>query len=175
MMDERLGTWSFWITFIGINLTFFPMHVLGIEGMTRRIYTFSSGLGWDSLNMIATIGAFVLAFGILLSIINFFSSLRSGPRAGIRMLPVVEPDCRSTARQMLFTCAALLVASVLPPALGMSGGFYAVGAFVLGAWLLYSGLRVIPEPTRVRARAVLIASVVYLPLLFGLLVLDPRW
>lgn len=82
LLNERLGSWSFWIMFIGMNVTFFPMHVLGIEGMTRRIYTFSSGLGWDSMNMIASIGAFVLAFGILLSILNFFSSLRTGRLAG---------------------------------------------------------------------------------------------
>ena len=82
MLDEKLGTWSFWVMFIGFNLTFFPMHILGIEGMTRRIYTYQSGNGWESLNMLITVGAFVLAVGILLSIINFFSSLRSGRIAG---------------------------------------------------------------------------------------------
>ncbi len=82
LMNERLGTWSFWLMFVGINVTFFPMHVLGIEGMTRRIYTFSSGLGWDSMNQLATIGSFILSVGILLSIINFFSSLRGGKLAG---------------------------------------------------------------------------------------------
>ncbi len=82
MLDERVGTWSFWIMFIGMNVTFFPMHLLGIEGMTRRIYTFPSGLGWDSLNLISTIGAFVLAVGILLSVLNFFASLSGGRLAG---------------------------------------------------------------------------------------------
>lgn len=96
-------------------------------------------------------------------------------RAGIRMLPVVEPDCRSTARQMLLGCAALLLVSVLPAAFGMSGRIYTLGALALGAWLLYSVLRVMAEQTRLRARAVLIASVVYLPLLYGLLVLDRSW
>lgn len=57
----------------------------------------------------------------------------------------------------------------------MSGRFYTIGALALGAWLLYSVLRVMAEQTRLRARAVLIASVVYLPLLYGLLVLDRRW
>src|SRR6185312_8496541 len=55
MTDERLGKWSFWVTFIGINVTFFPMHMLGIEGMTRRIYTYPGSAGWDTLNMISTI------------------------------------------------------------------------------------------------------------------------
>jgi hypothetical protein len=81
-MDERLGSWSFWVMFIGMNVTFFPMHILGIEGMTRRVYTFPSGLGWDSWNMVSTIGAYVLAFGILLSVTNFFRSLRTGRLAG---------------------------------------------------------------------------------------------
>lgn len=82
MMDERLGTWSFWVMFIGMNLTFFPMHILGLEGMTRRIYTYLPGAGWDSMNMTATIGAFILAIGILLSIVNFIRSLRRGAPAG---------------------------------------------------------------------------------------------
>ncbi len=82
MMNERTGTISFWVTFIGINLTFFPMHVLGIEGMTRRVYTYPGGLGWDSLNMLATAGAFVMSFGVLISVVNFFRSLRYGEIAG---------------------------------------------------------------------------------------------
>lgn len=82
LLDERLGTWSFWVMFIGFNLTFFPMHIAGIEGMTRRIYTYQAGNGWDSLNMLATVGAFVLSAGILISIINFFQSLQTGRAAG---------------------------------------------------------------------------------------------
>jgi cytochrome c oxidase subunit 1/cytochrome c oxidase subunit I+III len=82
IMDERLGTRSFWIIFIGINLTFFPMHLLGIYGMTRRIYTYPANAGWGSMNMLVTIGAFLLSFGILLSIINFFWSMRHGEIAG---------------------------------------------------------------------------------------------
>jgi cytochrome c oxidase subunit 1/cytochrome c oxidase subunit I+III len=70
------------VTFAGINLTFFPMHIMGIEGMTRRVYTYPGGLGWDSLNMISTIGAFVLAVGLLITIINFFRSLTYGELAG---------------------------------------------------------------------------------------------
>ena len=96
-------------------------------------------------------------------------------RAGIRMLPVVEPDCRSTARHMLISSAALLVASILPAAFGMSGRLYALGAVALGAWLLRSVLRVIQERTRFCARGVLLTSVIYLPLLYALLVLDRRW
>lgn len=82
MMNESLGKWSFWVMFAGFNLAFFPMHILGMMGMTRRIYTYQAGLGWASWNLVITLGAFLLAFGILLSIVNFFVSLRRGEYAG---------------------------------------------------------------------------------------------
>ncbi len=82
MMNERLGKISFWIMFIGLNITFFSMHILGVIGMPRRIYTYVRGLGWGSLNMLVTVGAFILAFGILLTIINFFWSRKHGVLAG---------------------------------------------------------------------------------------------
>jgi len=82
LLDERLGKTSFWVIFIGLNLAFFPMQLLGIRGMPRRIYTYLPNLGWNSLNMIITVGAFILAIGILLTIINFFWSLRRGALAG---------------------------------------------------------------------------------------------
>lgn len=82
MLDETIGKLSFWIIFLGFNLAFFPMHLLGILGMPRRIYTYKAGLGWDSMNMLITVGAFILAFGILLTIINFFWSLKHGRIAG---------------------------------------------------------------------------------------------
>ncbi len=61
MMNESLGKWSFWTMFIGFNVGFFPMHIVGLLGMPRRIYTYPAGLGFGWLNMIETIGAFVLA------------------------------------------------------------------------------------------------------------------
>jgi cytochrome c oxidase subunit 1/cytochrome c oxidase subunit I+III len=82
LLDERLGKCSFWVIFVGFNLTFFPMHVLGLLGMPRRIYTYPAVTGWGSLNMAETIGAFVLTIGILLSIWNFFVSMRRGAVAG---------------------------------------------------------------------------------------------
>jgi cytochrome c oxidase subunit I+III len=82
MMSERLGRWNFWITFIGFNLGFFPMHISGLLGMPRRIYTYAEGMGWDTLNLITTIGAFVFAFGILLFFINVIISRRNGAIAG---------------------------------------------------------------------------------------------
>jgi len=93
-------------------------------------------------------------------------------RAGIRMLPVVEPDCRSTARQIVLYGMALVPVSLAPALLGMSGRIYLIGALVLGLWFLYSGVRVAVDRTVLRARAVLITSVLYLPLIYGLMLID---
>ncbi len=94
-------------------------------------------------------------------------------RAGIKMLPVVEPDGESTARQILLYSVLLIPISLLPKWMGMTGSIYMVGALALGLWYLYSGVRVTLDRTKQRARKVLLASVVYLPLLYGLMVLDP--
>ena len=88
------------------------------------------------------------------------------------MLPVVEPDCRSTARQIVLYGLALVPVSLVPGILGMSGRIYLVGALLLGLWFLYSGVRVARDRTLVRARAVLIASVLYLPAIYGLMLVD---
>ena len=93
-------------------------------------------------------------------------------RAGIRMLPVVEPDCRSTARQIVLYGLALIPVSLAPAVLGMSGRLYLIGALLLGLWFLYSGVRVAFERTIQRARAVLVTSVLYLPLIYGLMLID---
>ena len=82
MMNERVGITSFWLTLIGFNATFFPMHFLGLMGMPRRIYTYGGAMGWSDWNLAVTVGAFLLAAGIVLSIINFFVSARSGVPAG---------------------------------------------------------------------------------------------
>jgi protoheme IX farnesyltransferase len=97
-------------------------------------------------------------------------------RAGIVMLPVVEPDGRSTARQIVLYGLVLIPVSLLPGVLGMSGTIYLLGALAAGLWFLHSGLRVAKERTAVRARGVLMVSVLYLPLLYGLMLLDrPGW
>ena len=93
-------------------------------------------------------------------------------RAGIRMLPVIEPDGRSTARQIVLYGMALIPVSLTPVFLGMSGAVYAVGSLILGLWFLYSGLRVALERTIIRARRVLVTSVLYLPLIYGLMLFD---
>ena len=94
-------------------------------------------------------------------------------RAGIRMLPVVEPDGESTARQILLYSVLLIPISLLPKWMGMTGTIYMTGALALGLFFLYSGIRVSLDRTRVRARKVLLTSVIYLPALYVLMVLDP--
>jgi cytochrome c oxidase subunit I+III len=78
LLDERLGKLQFWLMFIGFNVTFFPMHILGILGMPRRVYTYQAGLGWDGYNLLATVGAFILAAGVLIFPVNFFYHLKRG-------------------------------------------------------------------------------------------------
>jgi cytochrome c oxidase subunit I len=82
MLDERLGKISFWLIFIGFNVGFFPMHIAGLLGMPRRVYTYSADMGWSTLNLITSIGAFVLAFGLLLTLINVIRSRSAGKVAG---------------------------------------------------------------------------------------------
>ena len=82
LLSERLGRWNFWIMFIGMNVTFFPMHILGLRGMPRRIYTYPEGLGWDTLNKVETIGAYVFALGVILFVANVVYSQFRGAPAG---------------------------------------------------------------------------------------------
>jgi protoheme IX farnesyltransferase len=94
-------------------------------------------------------------------------------RAGIRMLPVIEPDGESTSRQIVIYSVLLIPISLLPKFFGMTGSIYFVGALAMGLLFLYSGVRVTIDRSRARARRVLLASVIYLPVLYGLMVLDP--
>ncbi len=82
MLSERLGKWSFWTSFIGFNAAFLPMHLTGLFGMPRRVYTYPDTMGWDVLNLTTSIGAFILAIGILLVFINVVVSRRRGRLAG---------------------------------------------------------------------------------------------
>jgi cytochrome c oxidase subunit 1 len=82
LLSEGLGKLSFWLMFVGFNLTFLIQHSLGLEGMPRRIYTYSSQNGWGTLNLISTIGSFILATGILVTLFNVVRSLKVGKKAG---------------------------------------------------------------------------------------------
>ena len=93
-------------------------------------------------------------------------------RAGIRMLPVIDETGESTVRQILITAVLLLPVSLAPRYLGMSGNFYLGGAALLSLYYLYTGWRIRHDRTREQARRVLLASIVYLPLLYALMVVD---
>ena len=82
MPSESLGRWSFWLVFAGFNLTFFPLHQLGLHGMTRRVYTYAPETGWGPLNLLATVGAFILALGVLMFVVNVLWSRKRGAIAG---------------------------------------------------------------------------------------------
>jgi cytochrome c oxidase subunit 1 len=82
LMSEASGRRIFWLFFTGFNLTFFPMHFLGLNGMPRRIYTYSAEMGWQFWNLTATLGAFILAVSLLLFTLELCRALRSGAPAG---------------------------------------------------------------------------------------------
>jgi cytochrome c oxidase subunit I len=82
MLSERVGAASFWLVFIGFNVTFFPMHVTGLLGMPRRVYTYPSGMGWDWLNLLSSVGAVVLTAGLVTVLANIVWSLAAGALAG---------------------------------------------------------------------------------------------
>jgi cytochrome c oxidase subunit 1 len=82
MLDERLGKIHFWMMYIGMNLTFFPMHLLGLSGMPRRIADYSPTAGWNDLNLVATIGGFTIGASMIPFFWNVYISLRNGAEAG---------------------------------------------------------------------------------------------
>ncbi len=82
MMGEKLGKWNFWTTFAGFNLTFFPMHFLGLEGMPRRYSSYGMDSGWWFWNVVVTAGSYLHAASVLLFVYNIARSLQKGERAG---------------------------------------------------------------------------------------------
>ncbi|CAN7674120.1 cytochrome c oxidase subunit I [Rhizobium sp. LjRoot98] len=82
MMSERLGRWVFGLIVVGFNLTFFPMHILGVQGMPRRIYTYQPEMPWAGLNMFISLSALILTAGFLLFFIDVIRSARHGQSAG---------------------------------------------------------------------------------------------
>ena len=81
-MSEQLGAWHFWLTFIGMNLTFFPMHFSGLFGMPRRIYQYDAGQGWETFNLMSSLGAYLLAIGTAIGVWNMLRSRTHGRRTG---------------------------------------------------------------------------------------------
>jgi cytochrome c oxidase subunit I+III len=82
LLDERLGRWQFWLFFVGFNVAFFPMHLLGLHGMPRRMWTYPSGMGWSDLNLISSVGAATIGISILLFLVNVVRTHWRGEPAG---------------------------------------------------------------------------------------------
>src|SRR3954471_3640206 len=82
MLSEGLGKLSFWLTFVGFNVTFLVQHSIGLEGMPRRIYEYADTGNLHVLNLISTVGAFILALGVLVTVVNVLRSLKRGAVAG---------------------------------------------------------------------------------------------
>lgn len=82
-LSERLGRWSFSLQFIGFNAAFFPMHIVGLMGMPRRVYSYPEGLGWEWYNYISTIGAFILASGVLIALTDMFRNFRYAQKSSV--------------------------------------------------------------------------------------------
>jgi heme o synthase len=151
-------------TFVGA----FPGAMPGVLGWTAA----RGRLEWGTLVLFAIL--FVWQFPHFFSIAWLYRE--DYAKGGVRMLPVVEEDGRSTARRILLYSIALIPISILPSVMGMAGKIYFVGAVVLGLALLYFGIRLaylnlplVSAPSKMRARHVLQATVVYLPLLFALM------
>ena len=81
LMSERMGAVGFWLSFLSFHATFFPMHIVGIEGMPRRVYTYPEAMGWETLNLISSLGAVVFAASVLVFVANMLVSLRKGEPA----------------------------------------------------------------------------------------------
>ena len=134
-------------------------------------------IGWAAATGHLTVGAWVLFAILFLWQFPHFLAIawmyrEDYSRAGILMLPVVEPDGKVTGQQIIAYALMLLPVSLLPAVLGISGRFYFAGAVVLGLLFIGCSIRAALSLSRQRARDLLLASVVYLPLLFGLMVLD---
>ncbi len=82
MLSEGIGKLSFWIMFVGFNLTFLVQHSAGLSGMPRRIYDYPEGAGWAGYNLVSTIGSFLLGIGVLITVINVLHSMKHGKKAG---------------------------------------------------------------------------------------------
>jgi cytochrome c oxidase subunit 1 len=81
MLDEGLGKVHFWLMLIGFNLTFFPMHIVGLNGMPRRVYTYAAESNFEALNRLETYGSLILGFSFLIFLINIFKTMRKAPDA----------------------------------------------------------------------------------------------
>ncbi|MGB7209948.1 MAG: heme o synthase [Pyrinomonadaceae bacterium] len=136
-------------------------------------------MGWTAAANEITIGAWALFALLFLWQFPHFLAIawiykEQYAKAGIKMLPVVEPDGRITARQIVLFAIMMVPISLAPFFLGFAGLIYLIGATILGVWFLFESVQTARAKTVERARRLLMVSVLYLPLIFGLLVIDHR-
>ena len=98
MLRESLGKWHFWLMFIGFWLTFMPQYKLGLEGMPRRVATYPPGLGWQFLNELSTIGAFIIAISFVFMLVNLWVSWRKPVRRRRQSRGTATPSSGSPPR-----------------------------------------------------------------------------
>src|SRR5438105_4616717 len=113
LLSETLGKWHFWLQFIGMNLAFFPMHFIGLLGMPRRVYTYSPELGVSDLNLLSTIGAFLIALSIFVFLVNLLRTRTHGQRAGNDPWGAATLDSRKMAFWAFIGSECLLFTSLI--------------------------------------------------------------
>src|SRR5439155_1000433 len=130
--NERLGKLSFWLTFVGFNLTFWPMFVLGLRGMQRRVADYPANAGWSDLNQLATAGAYLMAVAVVVFAWNVVVTLR-------RRTPAEDdPDAEHPAMAGA-TVGRFSGGSVWPLVMGIACTL-GVEGFIYGMWLVIFGL-----------------------------------
>ncbi|WP_213290503.1 cytochrome c oxidase subunit I [Bradyrhizobium sp. sGM-13] len=115
MMSETLGKWAFWLIFVGFNLTFFPMHILGIAGMPRRIYTYQPDMPWYGLNMFVSISSLVLVAGFLVFFVDAIRSARVGASAAENPWDAPTLEWATTSPPPSYNFAQIPVVNGLSP------------------------------------------------------------
>jgi len=115
LLSERLGRWQFWLLFAGFNLTFFPMHYLGLLGMPRRVYTYPHGLGWDAYNLMSSVGAYVIALSFVLMLVNIVRTLRRGDAAPDDPWQAPDLSCATASPPPAYNFAAVPAVSSRHP------------------------------------------------------------
>jgi len=114
-MSEGIGKWSFWLIMIGLNLTFMPMHLLGLQGMPRRVYTYLQEMGWGDLNLFVSISALIMGLGFMLTIYNAVVSRKRGQPAGSNPWRAATLEWATASPPESFNHRHLPVVSTLNP------------------------------------------------------------
>ncbi|WP_225768546.1 cytochrome c oxidase subunit I [Inquilinus sp. Marseille-Q2685] len=146
MLGERLGRWNFWLAFIGFNAAFFPMHLLGLSGMPRRVYTYPEASGWGGTNLFVTAGAVVLATSFALLLVNVVRSLRRGEVAGPNPWDAGTLEWATTSPPRPYNFARIPVVTHLEPLWAARGDLPVATGLRVDARELIAGTLAEAEP-----------------------------